>query len=94
MNLCMDIAYIVSNKQIILPKHFSLGLAAHQLSDRSKKLAQLLSQANHIIDCNKVLEADTALAEETLKTLDEETGAILPPNISVERLFLVGSDIR
>ena len=47
MNLCMDIAYIVSNKQIILPKHFSLGLAAHQLSDRSKELVQLLTQANH-----------------------------------------------
>ena len=49
MNLCMDIAYVVSNKRIISPKHFSLGLAAHQLSNRSKKLVQLLTQANHNI---------------------------------------------
>ena len=47
VNLCMDITYIVSYKQNILPKYFSLGLAVHQLSDRSKKLVQLLTQANH-----------------------------------------------
>ena len=38
------------------------------------------------------MEADIALAKETLIFLDEEIGAILPPNISVERPFQVGSD--
>ena len=43
LNLCQDITYVISKKRIIPPKHYSMGLTIHQMSERSKKAVNLLN---------------------------------------------------
>ena len=61
------------------PKHVGLASTLHQAT-RSKELVQLFHRAGHIISYDSILQVDTALAEETLKSMDNETGAVVPRN--------------
>ena len=69
LDVSQDITYGVSSGKNIPPKQYILGLATHQISGRSKKLVNILSNAGQIIPHKKLLKADTALAEKTMKTM-------------------------
>ena len=42
---------------------------------------QLFQEAGHTISYRDILRMDTALANETLKTMDDTNGSVLPPNL-------------
>ena len=67
LDVSQDITYGVSSGKIIPPKQYAFGLATHQISGRSKKLVNILSNAGQIIPYKKLLKADTALAEKIMK---------------------------
>ena len=92
LNICQDMTYIVSGGRVIPPKQYSLGLTVHQQSNRSKKLVQLLHEAKQTISYDQCLQADTALAEETLKEMNAENGAVLPHNLIQNRTVQFGMD--
>jgi len=46
---------------------------------------QLFHNAGHIIGYDNVLQVDTALAEHTLKSMNNITGAVTPPNFVPDR---------
>ena len=62
------------------PKHIGLGSTLHQVTT-SKDLVKLFHKAGHILSYDQILQVDTGLAESVLNTLDEETGAVIPPNL-------------
>ena len=44
-------------------------------------MVKLFHKAGHILSYDQILHVDTGLAESVLNTLDEETGAAIPPNL-------------
>ena len=92
LDACMDLTYSVSNGKIIPPKQYSLSLAVHQMAGRNKALVELLHNARQIMPYKKILQADTAIAKETLQIIDEETGAVVPPNMVHGRKTEFGED--
>ena len=48
---------------------------------RSKDLVTLFHQAGHCISYDSLLKVDTTLSEDTLKSLDKTTGAVIPRNL-------------
>ena len=62
------------------PKHIGLASTLHQAT-WSKQLVQLFQEAGHTISYRDILRMDTALANETLKTMDDTNGSVLPPNL-------------
>ena len=66
LGVCQDLTHTISGGRIIAPKQYSPGLTVHQLSGWSKKLVSILHRGRQIISYDKCLQADTALAEETL----------------------------
>ena len=75
-----DIVYGVSGGTKWTPKQVGLGSTLHQVT-RSKDLVKLFNKAGHILSFNKILQVDTSLAESILKSLDPETGSVMPPNL-------------
>ena len=71
--------YNVSGGKTWTPKHLGLACTLHQAT-RSKGLVQLFHNAGHIISYDGVLQVDTALAESTVKSMNNNTGAVIPPN--------------
>lgn len=65
-------------------KHLGLGSALRQAT-RSKDLVNLFHNAHLIISYRNILQVDTALAESTLKAMNPETGAVVPPNFVTDR---------
>ena len=61
-------------------------MTLHQAT-RSKDLVRLFHKAGHTLSYEQVLRVDTALAENTLKSIDYETGAVIPINF-VEDKFV------
>ena len=55
LDVSQDITYGVSSGKNIPPKQYILGLATHQISGRSKKLVNVLSNAGQIIPYKKLL---------------------------------------
>ncbi|XP_068200369.1 uncharacterized protein [Palaemon carinicauda] len=92
LDICQDLTYGVSNGKIIPPKQYSLGLAAHQISGRNKRLVNLLHNAGQTISYKQCLQADTALSEISLKNIDPETGAVPPLNLVLGRPIQFGTD--
>ena len=67
-------------------------MATHQILGRSKKLVNILSNAGQIIPYKKLLKADTAIAEKTMKNIDPVTGAVPPANLVPNRRVQFGKD--
>ena len=80
LSVGQDIVYGVTNGRKWTPKHIGLGSTLHQVT-RSKDLVKLFHKAGHILSYDQILQVDTGLAESVLNTLDEETGAVIPPNL-------------
>ena len=86
LSIAQDLVYCVSSGRKWTPKHIGLASTLHQAT-RSKDLVELLHKAGHCLSYDQVLQVDTSLAESTLKSMDQATGAIIPPNI-VANTFL------
>ncbi len=81
MSLGQDIVYAVSNGVKWTPKHISLGSTLHQVT-RSKRLVDLFHKAGNILSYKQILKIDTALAQETLASMNNDNGAVVPPNLN------------
>ena len=92
LDICQDLMYTVTRGKNIPPKQYALSLTTHQMSGRNKTLLELGHKTHQLIPYKKILQADTAIAEETLKSLDEETGAVIPPNMVHGRKTEFGED--
>ena len=84
LSIGQDLVYNVSGgKKKWTPKHLGFVCTLHQAT-RSKRLVQLFHNAGHIIiiiSYDSGLQADTALAESTEKSMSINTGAVIPPNL-------------
>ena len=81
LSLAQDLVYGVSGGKKWTPNHIGMSYTLHQ-AIRSKDLVQLFHNAGHCLSYDQTLQVYTALAESTLKSLDEESGAVIPSNIS------------
>ena len=86
LSVAQDLVYCVSGGKKWTPKHVGLACTLHQAM-RSKDLVQLFNKAGHCLSYKQVLQVDTSLAENTLKSLDQATGAIIPPNIVANKFI-------
>ena len=84
LSICQDLIFAASGGKCWSPKHVGLGCALHQAT-RLKELVQMFHSAGHTISYESVLQVDSALAENTLKSLDPLTGAVTPPNFVRDR---------
>ena len=69
--------YGISDGKKWTPKHVGLAMTLHQAT-RSKDLVRLFHKAGHTLSYEQVLRVDTALAGNTLESIDYETGAVIP----------------
>lgn len=84
LSVAQDLVYNVSCGKHWTPKHLGLASTLHQAT-RSKELVELFHKAGHVISYNNLKQVDTALAESTLRTMDMDTGAVVPPNFVPNR---------
>ena len=91
LGIGQDMVYGVCGDKKAPPKHVGMGMTPHQ-STRSKKLVELFHNAGHIISYNRVLKYDTSMAENTLKALDPQTGAVVPSNLVSGRFVYFSGD--
>lgn len=91
LSLAQDIVYGVSCGKKWTPKHVGLGSTMHQVT-RSKDLVKLFHRAGHILSYDQILQVDTILAESALKSLDQETGAVIPPNLQQGKFVHFSAD--
>lgn len=70
LSIAQDIVYVASHGKKLTPKHIGLVFSLN----RSKKLVTLFNRAGHCISYRQLLQIDTALANETLNSLDYVTG--------------------
>ena len=85
-SLAQDVVYTVSNGKVWTPKHVGLACAIHK-ETRSKQLINLLHKADVCISYREVLQILTGIAEETLKTVDNTDGSVMPPNLVPNRFI-------
>ena len=55
-------------------------------------LVELFNRAGHCLSYEQVLQVDTSLAESTLKSMDQATGAIIPPNLVANKFIHFTAD--
>lgn len=67
-----------------------MGSTLHQAT-RSKELVDMFHKAGHVMSYRNVIRLDTALAERTLSTMDDN-GAVVPPNLLEGRFVHVSTD--
>ena len=79
VSIAQDIVYGVSAGRKWTPKHIGLALTLHQKT-RSRKLVSLFNKAGHCLSYKQLMTVNTAFAGCTLGALDENTGAVTPPN--------------
>lgn len=79
-SLAQDLIYNATGGKNWTPKHIGLASTLHQTT-RSKELVRLFHNAGHIISYENVLQVDKSLAESTLKAMNTENGAVVPPNL-------------
>lgn len=91
LSVAQDLVYCVSGGTKLTPKHIGLALVLHQAT-RSKHLVELFNKAGNCMSYEQVLQVDTALAESTLKSMDQATGAIIPPNIVADKFIHYTTD--
>ena len=81
-----DLIYGVSNGKKWTPKHIGLTSTLHQAT-RSKDLVNIFHRAGHCLSYKQLLQVDTALANDTLQSVDHTTGAVIPKNF-IENEFI------
>ena len=86
-----DLVYCISGGRKWTPKHIGLASTLHQAT-RSKDLVELFNKAGHCLSYGQMLQVDTSLAESTLKTMDQATRAIFPPNIVANKFIHYTAD--
>ena len=86
MSIIQDLVYCTGGGRKWTPKHIGLACTLHQ-AKRSKDLVQLFYKAGHCLSYDQVFQVDTSLAENTLKSLDPATGAIIPPNLVANKFI-------
>ena len=91
LSIGRDLVYNVSGGQTWTPNHSGLACTLHQATG-SKGLVQLFHNAGHIISYASVLQVDTALAENTVKSMSINTGAVIPPNLVNNRFVYFNCD--
>ena len=79
-SIAQDVVYAVHGGRKWTPKHVGLASTLHQAT-RSKHLVNLFHKAGHCISYSQVLQLDTLLAENTVQSLDQASGAVIPPNL-------------
>ena len=79
MNVAQDLIYGVSKGKKWTPKHIGLTSTLHKAT-RSKDLVNLFHQAGHCLSYKQLLKIDTALAKNTLESMDPTSGAVVPEN--------------
>ena len=72
LSICQNLVFNVTGERKPTSKHVGLGLTLHQAT-RSKSLVELFHNAGHIACYNDILHVDTALADMTLKGINQET---------------------
>ena len=91
LSLAQYLVYCVSGGRKWTPKHIGLATTLHQAT-RSKDLVQLFHKAGHCLSYDQLLRVDISLAESTLKSLDQSTGAIVPPNLVADKFVHYSTD--
>ena len=91
LSCAQDIVYWVRGGTKWTPKHVGLGSTLHQVT-RSKDLFKLFNKAGHILSYDQILQVDTSLAEIVLKSLHQETGSVMPPNLLPGRFVHFSAD--
>lgn len=91
LSMGQDMVYGLSKGSKLTPKHIGLGCSLHQAT-RSKKLVELFHRAGHTISYHQILQIDTALAESTLESMDKQSGAVIPANISAGKFVHFTAD--
>ena len=85
VSIAQDI-YGVGGGSKCMPKHIGLALTLHQKT-KFRKLVSRFSKAGHCLSYKQRMTIDTAFEECKLGALDENTGAVTPPNF-LERMLL------
>ena len=80
LSVGQDLVYIASRGKMWTPKHVGLASTLYQAT-RSKILIEMFRKAGHTVSYKNVLQIDTALAEATVKSVDLNTGAVIPDNL-------------
>ena len=80
LSIAQDIVYCASKGRKWTPKHVGLANTLHQ-ETRSKRLVQMVHNAGHCLSYKQLLTVTTGLAEAVLRSTDESTGAVVPPNL-------------
>ena len=91
LSIGQDIVYGVCGNKNIPPKHAGLGLTLHNAA-WSRKLVNLFYKAGQIVSYGRILSIDTGMAESTLKSVDKDTGAVVPPNLVPGRFVHFSAD--
>ena len=79
ISMAHDIIYNLSKGKIWTSKHIGLTSTLHQAT-RSKDLVNLFHLAGHCRSYKQTLQLDTALANKSLVSIDDTTGAVIPYN--------------
>ena len=90
LSIAQDLVYTASGDTINTPKHIGMGSTLHQAT-RSKELVDMFHKAGHVMSYRNVIRLDTALAERTLSTMDDN-GAVVPPNLVEGRFVHFSTD--
>ena len=80
LSIAEDIVVMVSRGKITAPKHIGLASTLHQAT-RSRSVVKLFNKAGHCLSYEQMLQVDTALAEGTASTMNEDNGDVVPPNL-------------
>ena len=91
LSIAQDIVVLVSRGKITAPKHIGLASTLHQAT-RSKCLVKLFNKAGHFLSYEQMLQVDTALAEVTKSTMNEDNGAVVPQNLVPGRFIFYTCD--
>ena len=90
LSIAQDLIYTASGDKIHTPKHIGMGSTLHQATC-SKELVDMFHQAGHVMSYRDVIRLDTALAEKTLTTMDDN-GSVVPPNLVEGRFVHFSTD--
>ena len=75
INIAQDLMYTANGDKFLTPKHIGMASKLHQAT-RSKELVNMFHQAGHVVSYREVIKLDTALAKNTLQSMDSN-GAVV-----------------
>ena len=93
LSCAQDIVYGVSGGRKWTPKHTGLGSTLHQVTrSHGQDLVKLFNKAGHGLSYDQILQVDTSLADSVLRSLDPNTGIVMPPNLVREKFVYFSAD--